>query len=272
MFRKSDEALAMWNYERVEHCARLQGQLLDEAAALVRGGGSLLYSTCTFSPEENESIVASFLKKRPQFRLQHIALKGLAAGRPDWVPEDLKRQDLAQTRRIWPHLHPGEGHFIASFLRVSGPIVEPPAFRPHATSPEVLRLWRNFVDDFLLTDPAQNKQIVRYGNHLYAIPPLVPTIEGLKVRRLGLRLASVRGRRLAPSHTLALAIRPEQVRETLNYEPEHPDLLRYLQGHPLEHRGDDGWLALTVGGYCLSWGRRAKGVIKNAYPKGLRWP
>ncbi|UCH26653.1 MAG: RsmF rRNA methyltransferase first C-terminal domain-containing protein [Trueperaceae bacterium] len=270
MFRKNDEALAMWTDERVAHCARLQDRLLDDAASLVKGGGRLVYSTCTFSPEENEWVVAKFLKRWPAFQLRQIGLEGLAPGRPDWLPEDLKRDDLHKTRRIWPHLHPGEGHFIAAVERISGPIEKLLPFRAHNTAPDILKLWQQFVGATLLIDPARGKQIVQYGDHLYAIPPLAPFPKGLKIRRIGLRLASIRGKRLLPSHALVMALRPVQVRETLSFEPQHPELLRYLQGHPIEHRGNDGWLAIAVGGHCLSWGRRAKGIVKNAYPKGLR--
>ncbi|NLG08604.1 MAG: hypothetical protein GX560_05050 [Deinococcales bacterium] len=115
MFRKSEEALAMWSEAAVASCARRQDELLLAAAELVAPGGHLAYSTCTFAPEENERLVAAFLAARPDFALVPLALPGTAPGRPDWVPGGAPA--LAGAARVWPHRAPGEGHFVALLRR-----------------------------------------------------------------------------------------------------------------------------------------------------------
>lgn len=129
MFRKEEEALTHWSPENVRMCAERQSGILEEAAAMLRAGGTLVYSTCTFSPEENEGVIFRFLKTHPEFSLVNIpALPGIdvkkwgfAGGRPEWIPEeDAETEDdraLAEqirgTIRLWPHLLGGEGHFAA---------------------------------------------------------------------------------------------------------------------------------------------------------------
>ena len=273
MFRKSPEALDMWSEKNVLGCAKRQDRLLQEASELVRPGGFLVYSTCTFAPEEDEGVIATFLEGHPDFELQPIDLPGAAPGRPEWLPEELSRPELTKTARMWPHLVPGEGHFIAYLKRIDGPD-EPTTEASFKPAPKVARdLWRDFRKETLGLDPVPNAFLTVAGDKLYAIPPHTPDLHGLKLARAGVWLGTILRDRFEPSHSLALALRPddlENMSQRLDLSPEDDRLHQYLQGHPLDDAGEDGWVLITISGYALAWGRRARGIIKNAYPKGLR--
>lgn len=273
MFRKSEAALAQWSEKLIQGCALRQRNLLDAAAALVRPGGHLAYSTCTFAPEEDEDIIARFLDAHPDFALEPIDLSGAAPGRPDWSTAPA-RPELVGAARFWPHLIPGEGHFVALLRRVSG---TPGSARPIslAAAPRAaVRLWRDFAAR-LAADPAADRILSLQGTRLYAVSNVLP-LDGVKVTRPGLWLGDIRGDRFEPSHSLALALRTAEIRgaslQVLDLTPNDTRLARYLQGHPLEEAGEAGWILIAVSGFPIGWGRRAQGIIKNAYPKGLRWP
>ena len=158
MFRKEEEALVQWNPENVRMCAERQAEILEEAASMLRPGGRLVYSTCTFSPEENERVIYRFIVDHPDFSVVNIPDMpgiraeewGFACGRPEWIPEaerrngscGISREDTAQqlrgTVRLWPHLLNGEGHF-AAVLRKDGPQSEAAAAQSAQTSCDRIR-------------------------------------------------------------------------------------------------------------------------------------
>ncbi|HEX7022282.1 MAG TPA: RsmF rRNA methyltransferase first C-terminal domain-containing protein [Trueperaceae bacterium] len=272
MFRKSEDALRAWSAANVLGCARRQAGLLDDAAALLRPGGLLAYSTCTFAPEEDEGVVAGFLGSHEDFELVPAALPGTSPGRPEWSRPS--GSDLAGTLRLWPHLSPGEGHFVALLRRTAGQEgrLRNASFR--SVPAKVAELWRRFAGETLGNDPARNASLTLFGDKLHAVPAVVPDVKGLRVLRTGLGLAILRKDRLEPLHDLALSLSREEVSDArhLDLTPEDDRLRRYLQGDVLEEPGPDGWLLVTVSGFPLGWGRRARGIIKNAYPKSLRHP
>ena len=271
MFRKSEDALKMWSKGNVLGCAKRQSKLLDEAAQLVKEGGYLAYSTCTFAPEEDEIVIAEFLENHPNFSLEPLDLPELSSGRPDWLPETLATPDLIKTARAWPHKLEGEGHFVALFRKNDGETkrFKPARFRP--VPHNVAKLWRNFQKE-VLQGALETLNLTLFGNKLFSVPEGVPDIKGLNVLRTGLWLATVHKNRLEPSHSLALALSKERASKIthLNLEPDDERLALYLQGHVLEEAGESGWVLVTVSGYPLGWGKRSGRTVKNAYPKGLR--
>jgi NOL1/NOP2/sun family putative RNA methylase len=271
MFRKSESALAMWSPATVEHCATRQSALLEAAARLVKPGGTLVYSTCTFAPEENEQVVAEFLTAHPGFVLKPIVLPGASPGRPEWVAGAPPSHELAKAARFWPHLAPGEGHFVAALERRDGERA-PRTLEPTPPLPRSARaLWDAFVVQTLKRDPVEGSPLSLRGENLYALPEHLPVLGGLTVLRAGLWLGKLKRGRFEPSHALALALRGDEVQRMLELSPTDARVLRYLQGDVLEAAGEDGWLLVTVAGFALGWGKRKGGVVKNAYPKGLRW-
>ncbi len=274
MFRKSAEALSQWSAYLVRSCAARQDGLLAEAARLVKPGGVLVYSTCTFAPEENEAVVAGFLRATPEFELEPLPYRpgGVRPGHPDWIAEP--SAGLEYTARFWPHLVPGEGHFVARLRRTDGPErrVKPVVLAP---PPRQARdLWRTFVRETFADDPAPDAPLTLRGDQLIALPQAMPDLAGVQTLRSGLWLGTLKKNRLEPSHSLALALTPPELSgaRTLEFSPDNPKLTRYLHGDVLEAPGEDGWLVVTVSGFALGWGRRSQGTVKNFYPKGLRQP
>lgn len=314
MFRKDPQAVTEWSPEHVAGCARRQDAILDEAAKMLKPGGKLLYSTCTFAPEENEGTIARFLKRHRNFELVRHPLAALfAPGRPPWGDGQAR---LADCVRIWPHQVQGEGHFIALLVKteegasdfdVPVPAADgrrkrnrQRAFQSHrrpqrnsvaaSRQPEAGRLWREFVrqhfhrdaEDEVASAVHEAAERLRIRNdQLFLLPAsvdpsLASRLEGLRVLRPGLHLATLKKQRLEPAHALALALSAKAVVQTveLALDADVPQgAVRYLRGEslPLEDACVSGWVLLTVGGFPLGWGKASDGQIKNHYPKGLRW-
>jgi NOL1/NOP2/sun family putative RNA methylase len=274
MFRKSKEALEMWSETTVLGCAKRQASLIDEAAKLVKPGGYLVYSTCTFAPEENEYVIAGFLKKHSEFELCKLELPGTSHGRPDWLPRELHQPELVNTTRLFPHQVSGEGHFVAKLQKTSGENINVKTADFHPVSKEVEKKWLEFCRTTFASPPFNDRQLTMFGDKLFAVPEGVPHLRGIKALRTGVWLGGFQGvgqkMRFEPSHTLALAVTQDEVGARLELPPHDASLKHYLQGYELENSGDDGWLLVTVSGFALGWGRRSKNIVKNAYPKGLR--
>ena len=297
MFRKSEAARREWSPELTQSCAMRQSAILDQAARLVRPGGRLAYSTCTFAPEENESVIAGFLEKYLEFELLEAPYRpGFTPGRPGWVEMGRSLPELRNTVHLWPHLATGEGHFIALLRKKGTPEQENlPARRPAPISRSIFRLLQDFcranltgdesygsnlhplvaLDDQScarsLTNVAISAHLFVSGSYLYVLPPGLPDLTGLKVIHPGWWLGTVKKERFEPSHALALALRASQARRALRLEPENPQVLAYLRGGTLENQGEEGRVLVTIGDFPLGWGKRVQGRVKNYYPHGLRW-
>ncbi len=279
MFRKSPAALAEWSPELVQGCALRQGSILSPAAQMVRPGGWLVYSTCTFAPEENEGVISQFLQENPKFSLVPVSrFPGFQPGRQSWYPGG--PAELAQTVRIFPHASPGEGHFIA-LLRCQG-VPEPETPTPkrtkaHPSLPTGSRLpapvqaqFSAFWQDAFQTAP-DLANLALVGSYVYRLPDPSLDLHGLKVIHPGWWLGEARPGRFEPSHALALAARPGEVRRVVSYPASSPEIGAYLSGEVLPSPGVDGWTLVCVDGFSLGWGKRVRGILKNHYPKGLRW-
>ena len=271
MFRKEEEAVEQWSLENVLRCAIRQLEILDCAAAMLRPGGRLVYSTCTFAPEEDEGTVETFLEQHPEFSVVRTEpMPGLSQGRPEWVPGG--RKELADTFRIWPHKSEGEGHYLA-LLEKKGD-----AWNREGKQPVYWKdknLGKDLEQMLAEVCPGADwlqgrKEWVRVGDQIYLLPGQMPDFDGLRVLRAGLHVASVKKNRLEPAHALAAALKPEEAAEVCRLDPEGEEVKRYLNGETLAREGRNGWILVCVGSYSLGWGKQAGGTVKNHYPKGLR--
>jgi 16S rRNA C967 or C1407 C5-methylase (RsmB/RsmF family)/NOL1/NOP2/fmu family ribosome biogenesis protein len=275
MFRKSAAAREAWSPEHVRGCAIRQSLLLDDAARLVAPGGLLLYSTCTFAPEENEERVCAFLRDHPGWELVPIDRKpGMDPGLAEWGDPDCPAS-LERMVRLWPHHARGEGHTLALLHAPEHQAVAaivPARSRTRADDsppdPAALALWESFRDEVLpsLDWPGR---LGRRGDHLSLIPDWVPPGEGISVVRPGLPLGAIRPGRFEPAHALAMALpRHADMRAVdLTGEP----LERYLRGETVESPGEPGWTLVTAEGFPLGWAKRTGRRLQNHYPRGLRW-
>ena len=280
MFRKNEEAVKEWSPENVSMCAGRQRDILESAAGMLRPGGTMVYSTCTFAPQEDEGAISSFLADHPEFRLLEIPhFPGMEPGNPaylesicrmDFVTEEswAMQRELAKTVRLWPHKLKGEGHFMAC-LRKEG-VKAGETFSSGGIQKGLpvgeCREWLEF--EKLNLRKSLTGQYLKFGDQLYLIPENMPSLKGLKVLRAGLHLGTVKKNRFEPSHALALSLRPEEAVHT--YDLTVKEAEEYLSGQTFQAEGEKGWYLITVEGYSLGWGKLAGGIMKNHYPKGLR--
>ena len=248
MFRKEEAAVTDWSQETVEMCARRQAEILDAGALLVRPGGRLVYSTCTFAPEEDEGAVAAFLAEHPEFVPEIVET-------PWFVPVE------NGGHRLWPHKLRGEGHF-AAVLRKTGAGEEE---TPLSAAEKLPKEWVAFAKELNITLPAG--KAVMFGQNLFWAPEELPDIRRLKVLRPGLELGEVKKGRFEPAHALALWLKT--CANMQNYEPDSAEMAKYIHGDvvPSSIRG---WCLVTAGGYSIGWSKGDGNVLKNHYPKGLR--
>lgn len=260
MFRKEEAAVTDWSEETVEMCARRQREILHSAAQMLRGGGRLVYSTCTFSPQENEGTVSAFLREHPDFFIEAVDAPWFAPGRPEWVKDPMP--GLEHTFRLWPHLLRGEGHY-AAVLRRRGD-AEPTALpeEPSCRLPEELCAFCRAGGAALPEGKA-----VQFGNTIYLAPKALPSLRALKVLRAGLELGQVLRGRFEPAHAWALWLKSAE--PCVDLSADAPELCRYLAGESIP--GDArGWTLVRVDGLSLGWAKGSAGQLKNHYPKALR--
>lgn len=271
MFRKSCPAIEEWSEANVAECAKRQTTILNNAPALVKEGGYLLYSTCTYSVEENEGVVDAFLAENPEFTLVPVKA-ALRESTADGITfEGAKSPDLHLTRRFYPHKSPGEGQFVAlmkkreSSEKKQGILYKNAGKSPTREENEIVRKF--FIENFR---EAPDAAIVKHQDKLVLISPDVQIPER-SVFSAGVLLGEIRKGVLHPHHQLFSAYGALMKRcECL--APSDPRLAAYIRGEEIEARDfkDSGYCAVTFMGAVIGGGKASGGVIKNHYPKGLR--
>ncbi|WP_029321604.1 RsmB/NOP family class I SAM-dependent RNA methyltransferase [Butyrivibrio sp. AE3004] len=335
MFRKNDEAIENWSMENVITCAKRQTDILKEAVKMLAPGGKLVYSTCTFAPEEDELQVAKLLSwglKPVEIKIYEGMIHGdisnvsKVLALPDkkdteegffqTIPE-CNDEDVSKcTARLWPHRIKGEGHFLAVLTKDGDISLNKGLYcingRIKAAKESDIVPFIDFSKEFLknvtvLTEDSgmkngrntdkktgKGKKIGKgtkgicridgdlcgtpflFGDQLYLAPEGMPGINGLTIMRPGLHLGTIKNGRFEPSHSLALALNPQNV--VLTYELnkqllKHDDnkAMEFIGGMSFREQGlDNGWYLITTYGYSLGWAKYAGGILKNHYPKGLR--
>lgn len=259
MFRKEEAALRDWSPSAVEACARRQTEILESAAAALRPGGYLLYSTCTLNTAENEEVVRRFL----------------AAHDFETVPvhESLRRRcrpgfGLEDALRVFPQ-DGGEGHF-ACLLRKKGD--EPCEAVRTALPYEPCRETAEFRELFSkLSCAAPFGVLRRSGEYLALVPEHIPFVRGLNVLKAGVTICSERKGRLEPHHAFAAALRRGETGDSTSLPEDSPELAAYLRGEALSFAAAfSGYGVLTFDGFPVGLVKASGGMLKNHYPKGLR--
>jgi 16S rRNA C967 or C1407 C5-methylase (RsmB/RsmF family)/NOL1/NOP2/fmu family ribosome biogenesis protein len=263
MFRKEPDAVRRWGPGTPRRSAEIQRDLIEAAAWLVRPGGHLLYTTCTFAPEENEGVVESLLKRHPEFDLEDALLHPRwAPGRPEWAGGDHR---LRRTARLWPHRLLGEGHFIAHLRRKDGTIPSSSHERLPPPSPKTFQLWRAFTQEHLGAPPEGT--LFERSGHLYLLPEALPPLRGIGLPAPGVYLGKAQGERFLPSRALAQLAEPMDPHPKLLLGVDDPRIPAFLRGEAVEAEGKGWtWVALETphGSFGLSWGRIKDGVLRRS--------
>ncbi|WP_289356000.1 RsmF rRNA methyltransferase first C-terminal domain-containing protein [Paenibacillus sp. S-12] len=275
MFRKDEDAIREWSPEHVAMCAARQWDIIQAAVAMLKPGGTIAYSTCTFNRQENEEIIDHWLRHFDQFKLLRM-------------------------ERIWPHQAEGEGHFVAVLQwqadhsasteasntnmrsrkqgrKSSGSRVSD----PQAAYSQFEAWKREYLPGLHLPQGIP----LLFGEELYWLPQGNvsavhalqggETLRGLRVPRAGLHLAHLRKNRIEPAHALALYCRSaKEAAQSISFAATDSAAEAYLRGEALPLEGDNaqlkGWTLVSIDGLPIGFGKASGGQLKNHYPKGLR--
>ena len=278
MFRKDDFAIEDWSQDKVDECVAIQRQLIRDAYQMLRAGGMIIYSTCTFTRQENEAIIEDFLGDYPD-------------------------ANLLDMDRIWPHRDRGEGHFCARISKKVDKQGDQEAqdsdllafdkdshrdssresakkskkkqrskAKSNRKNQEYLGLYEDFATDYLI-DGGLRKLLepgLAVKEERLHYQPLDYDLRGLKVLRSGLFIGEFKKNRFEPAHSLAMALKPSDVKYTLDFANDSDEIRAYLRGESIGTGQSRGWVLVSVDGVSLGWGKESNGTLKNKYPKGLR--
>ncbi|MWV43776.1 RNA methyltransferase [Paenibacillus sp. HJL G12] len=257
MFRKDPKALEEWSPSLVEMCAVRQRDILDHAYLMLKPGGTMAYSTCTFNRSENEDMMEQFTTHYPDM-------------------------EIVEMKRLWPHQEAGEGHFVALLRKQENPEqtgAEKKKSRKAQNKGKNNKAEQTALSEFAAWSAEELPGYrlppgspVLFGEALYLLPAEEPlSVSGLKIPRAGLHLAHLKKNRIEPAHALAMVLTPEQAKRHIQLAASDPQVDAYLRGETLPVDPMlRGWTLVTVDGLPLGWGKASGGQLKNHYPKGLR--
>ena len=260
LFRKDPGTRLTWEPSHPEGCAKRQKDLLHWGAQMLRPGGKIVYSTCTFAEEENEWLIGSFLSDNPGFSAELPIFSeqfGLIATDPAAV-------------KLLPHKLKGEGHFCAILRKKgNGECSLSEQWTLPRVPAEARSLWRSFANEHCAHLESSDRLFV-WDDSLYLAPSHVPALKNIRFSRIGLKLGRVTAKDFFLDHALALSLEKIDLPRA-DFAPDDTRLKSYLRGEaiPVQHR-DRGWTLVCCSGFPLGLGKISDGMLKNHLPKGLR--
>ena len=270
MFRKCDEALLDWSEENVLACARRQLEILSNCAPTLKAGGQLLYSTCTYSIEENEGVVTEFLRLHPDFYIAEVPKILRESTSNGLVPTSDFPEELKMTRRFYPHRSKGEGQYIALLKkRENTPKKETILYKDSAKAPskQEIAIISEFIKSTFSTPPSG--RIIKCGEGFSLVCHKAPIPER-SVFMSGVMLGEIRGKNFFPHHQLFSAFGSD-MKLKISLKKGDARVLKYLRGEEItSDTAGGGWCAVIYEGAALGGGKLSGGTVKNHYPKGLR--
>lgn len=294
MFRKSPSIMKNWEQYGVDYYNKLQKEIILFAANMLKPGGTMLYSTCTFSPEENEGTISYLLDQYPEFEVINaipdeetqkslgLSYEGFDFGKPEWVENG--REELKHTIRLWPHKLNGEGHFIAllhkknnseEVIRSNNPLAgygKNFVGKQSDISEEAYEFLREIKFSTESGSADMMNRLHVHDDRIYMVPEGLPDLKGLRIMRQGLLLGEMKKQRFEPAQALANALSFKEYDKIIDLGEEQ-DVIRYLKCEAIEPKGvaEDGWQLLCMNQFPLGWGKLNKGNFKNKYLPGWRW-
>lgn len=243
MFRKDEVAIKDWSHSKVLECQSIQREIIRDGFAMLKNGGTLVYSTCTFSKEENEVIINEFMD------------------------EHIDDAELVIMERLWPHKVKGEGHFVAKIRKNKEEYCSTKYVKYKPLNKE-LKDYKEFEKNFLNIEI--KKDFYLKGENLYLLPQDCPDTNKLKVLRTGLHLGTLKKNRFEPSHALSHYLHINEAKFVEDLRIDDKRALEYLRGNTINTEKNRGWVLVAIEGIPLGWGKESNGILKNHYPKGLR--
>lgn len=279
MFRKDRKMVKAWEEHGPEYFCKIQKDVILKAASMLKPGGMMLYSTCTFDGRENEQVIGWLLEQYPAFQILEITpYEGFCQGIPEMLEEP--NEELRKTVRIFPHKMKGEGHYLA--LLKKGESDEEVSRAAKAAKEMAARSAKGAkipgeAEEFF-QDVSFSLDVSRLdirGERLYYMPEGLPDLRGIRFLRTGLLLGELKKNRFEPSQALAMYLRKEDYRYCIDFTAEDERVIRYLKGETISADGmpgadGKGWRLVCVDGYPLGFAKLGNGVLKNKYLPGWR--
>lgn len=271
MFRKDKKMVAAWQEHGPEFFSNIQKSIIRQAARMLKPGGLMLYSTCTFDASENERIIDGLIEEYPEFHVLPMeGYEGFVAGMPEVI--DSSRQELKNTVRIFPHKMKGEGHYLALLQKgeSQSKVSAPEEKKSNKKIPEELAYF--FENISMDLDPLR---LDIHGERVYYMPDGLPKLKGIRFLRTGLLLGELKKKRFEPSQALAMTLKKSQYAHCIDLAISDERVNRYLKGETLSvddlvGEKDSGWYLVCVDSYPLGWGKLSRGTLKNKYLPGWR--
>ena len=263
MFRKEAAATSEWSTDNVKMCAARQAEILDNAAKTVKGGGYIVYATCTFSLEENEMTVDNFLQTHPQFELVPVSERVQKSTCDGIAFEGCKCKNIKYARRFYPHKNRGEGQFMALLHNT---LDSDASYLPKSNPQKIDKAVTDFLDDTLVEYQADFVQIYN-GNPVYFTPDFA--VQKGAAFMCGVTIGEVRKNYIQPHHQFFSAM-GDRFKRKIELSSDDERLHKYLHGEQIEVDCPNGWAVVMVSGCALGGAKVVSGVAKNHYPKGLR--
>lgn len=271
MFRKDKKMVGAWQEHGPEFFSNIQKSIIRQAARMLKPGGMMLYSTCTFDASENERIIDGLLTDFPEFHVLPMeGYEGFVAGMPEVT--DSGREELKNTLRIFPHKMKGEGHYLALLQKGEGRDKAPEIEEKKSSKKIPEELCAFFENVSMDLDPAR---LDIHGERVYYMPKGLPKLKGIRFLRTGLLLGELKKKRFEPSQALAMTLKKSQYKYCIDLSLSDERVNRYLKGETLElddlvGEKDSGWYLVCVDSFPLGWGKLSRGSLKNKYLPGWR--
>lgn len=271
MFRKDRKMLKAWEEHGPEFFSPIQRNIILQAAELLRPGGMLLYSTCTFDARENEQVAEHLLRSFPEFSVVPVeGYEGFSEGRAELTESG--EESVRDTVRIFPHKMHGEGHYVALFKK-GGFRAEDKRTGSGAGRRKLPDELSEFLEDVSVSFDASRIDI--RGERVFYMPEGLPDVRGIRFLRTGLLMGELKKRRFEPSQALAMFLKKDEYKKVIDLKSGDERILKYLKGETIDTedisgKKDKGWYLVCVDSYPLGWGKLSGGVLKNKYLPGWR--
>lgn len=272
MFRKEKKMVKAWEEHGPEFFSKLQRSIITQAAQMLRPGGMILYSTCTFDALENEQTIEYLMQEYPEFQICEMkGYEGFVAGKPEFTKN--KIAELSKTVRIFPHKMKGEGHYLALVKKGETEFENKTGTYRKGNLKKMPEELAEFLKD--VSWKLKQERFEVHEERVYYMPEQLPDMKGVRFLRSGLLLGELKKNRFEPSQALAMCLKKEEYTKILDLSIDDDRVIKYLKGETLDvedlvSRKDKGWYLVCVDGYPLGFGKLANQTLKNKYLPGWR--
>ncbi len=263
MFRKEDIAIDEWSEENVRMCAERQAEILENAVSLLSPSGYIIYATCTFSLEENEMLIDSFLQQHPDFEIVSVkdSVRNVTA---DGIKfEGCKCENIHFARRFYPYISKGEGQFMAVLHRKGG-IVNQKKGSP--AKEKIDKTVTDFLDSVLVSYDKNSVKMYNMNPVYFGSDVEIPKGSAFSC---GVTIGEIKKNYIQPHHQFFMAM-GKYFKRQINLSPDSEKIKKYLHGEEIDVDCENGWAVITANGCTLGGIKVVGGKAKNHYPKGLR--